>query len=188
MSFWQWHGERTKCASVEILTLHSVVTVYTDFQFPISAIFFPVSIPVYLFKNFLTLFCGLCVSLFSLCLFLSLSLSLTPPVFLDTVLRQSCGLMVTWQCRVYCIVRQLPALPSAVLTVLSWMNEHTVLTRGATVSNNKTLFCSVKFYELLDLVSLLGAQKTLKCVKVVQKMFMNVLLLNNEHNRSIFMQ
>lgn len=94
------------------------------------------------------------------CLFQSLSLSLSrphaPPVFPDTVRRQSCGLMVTWLCGVYCIVRQLPALPSAVLTVLSWMNEHSVLTRGATVSNNKSLLSSVKFCTLLDLVSLLG--------------------------------
>lgn len=98
-----------------------------------------------------------------LCRFLSLLLSLSlphaPPVFPDTVRRQSCGLMVTWLCRVYCIVRQLPALPSAVLTVLSWMNEHSVLTRGATVSNNKSLLSSVKFYKLLDLVSLLGLWK-----------------------------
>ena len=98
-----------------------------------------------------------------LCCFLSLLLSLSlphaPPVFPDTVRRQSCGLMVTWLCRVYCIVRQLPALPSAVLTVLSWMNEHSVLTRGATVSNNKSLLSSVKFYKLLDLVSLLGLWK-----------------------------
>lgn len=86
-----------------------------------------------------------------------LSVVLTPPpVFPDTVRRQSCGLMVTWLCGVYCIVRQLPALPSAVLTVLSWMNEHSVLTRGATVSNNKSLLSSVKFCTLLDLVILLG--------------------------------
>ncbi len=112
---------------------------------------------------------------FSLCLFWSPSLSLSlphcPPVFLDLVLRQSCGLMMTWQWRVYCIVRRLPVLPSAVLTVLSWMNEHTVLTQGATVSNNKSRFCSVKFYKLLDLVSLLGPQKNFESCAHEHKTF-----------------
>lgn len=68
--------------------------------------------------------------LFSFCLLslllLSLSLPHAPPVFVDTALGQSCGLMVTWQCGVFCIVRQLPTLPPEVLAVLSWMNEHGV--------------------------------------------------------------
>ena len=56
-------------------------------------------------------------------------------------------------------VPQPPVLPLAILTVLSRMNEHSVLTQGAALSNNKTLLCSVKFYEMLNLVSRLGPQK-----------------------------
>lgn len=97
--------------------------------------------PPWWFFHFVS-FCHCC------CLSVFLTSPQPLPILLDIVLRQRCGLMVTRLCRVCCIVRQLPVLPSAVLTVLSWMNEHTVLTQGATVSNNKSLFFSVKFKTL----------------------------------------
>lgn len=123
------------------------------------------------------------LSLFLFTLSLSVSIAVSqsssmPPVFLDIVLRQNCGLMVTWLCGEYCIVRQLPALPSAVLTMLSWMSEHYVLTRGATVSNNKSLFCSVKFDKLLDLVSLLGLWKLCTWACNIYKMFLCIYSYN----------
>lgn len=107
---------------------------------------------------------------FSLCLSLSLSPSLLTQ-FWDKAVDW------WWHDSVECtaLSGSEAALPSAVLTVLSWMNERSVLTPGATVSNNKTLFCSVKFYKLLDLVSLLGAQKTFKHRPVISR-FVHILL------------
>lgn len=109
-------------------------------------------------------FCWLSLALLfhfvSLCHYHSLSAFLMHPVFLDIVGDKAADWW--WHDSRECtaLSDSYPCCPRQSLTVLSRMNEHTVLTRGATVSSNKTLLCSVKFYELLDLVSFQDHKKT----------------------------
>ncbi len=161
---WWWNADPKFCFS---LINFYLLTVFIDFLYlqgdfaQILWHFQIISCPFRLLPPFFLVCLFLYSSLFAVhcCLFLwcsffhfvsschrcCLSVSLTPPVFLDIVLRQSCGLMVTWLCGVYCIVRQLLVLPFGSPDRVV-MDEWThCFDTDATVSNNKSLLCSVKF-------------------------------------------